>query len=231
MNQRDFYKSLLSEFGPQGWWPVTEPRGKKPTYKKRASLTERQKFEVCAGAILTQNTSWKNVEKAIENLLRANAMSVGVINSIPKKRLALLVKPSGYFNQKAGRLKKFCAYIEKNYRGDLGKMLSKPSAELRPELLSLHGIGPETADSILLYAAGWPVFVVDAYTKRIAERFYGKEFRSYEELRQFFESRTPRSAQKFNEFHALLVELGKNYCIREPKCTECPINKNCCYHT
>ncbi len=227
MKPLKLFNLLLNAFGEQGWWPVTEPNAVKPSYKKRAGLTKRQKFEVCIGAILAQNTSWKNVEKAIENLSRNGLLSVKAINSCSQKKLALLIRSSGYFNQKSVRLKRFAAHI---YNGSIEKMLSKPVEKLREELLSLHGIGPETADSILLYAAFKPVFVVDAYTKRIAERVFAKKFHSYAELQAFFESGIPKSVACYNEFHALLVELGKNYCSKNPKCSECPINKNCYYY-
>ncbi len=230
METPSLYRMLAREFGPRHWWPVTERGEKKPSYKRRSRLSARQKFEVCVGAILTQNTAWKNAERAIENLLNAGILSVQGISSTPGKRLASLIKPSGYFNQKSLRIKRFAAHVRKEYAGNLEKMLSKPAAQLRQELLSLHGIGEETADSIMLYAAGRPVFVVDAYTKRIAERVFGKEFRSYAELQQFFWEGMPRSVPKYGEFHALLVELGKNFCTKKPQCGKCPINKNCCYY-
>ena len=224
------YRALSSFYGPQYWWPVTDKGAVAPTYKPRKRLTEKQRLEICLGAILTQNTSWENVMKAIVNLNRAGLVSVKGISKVGEKKLARLIKPSGYFNVKAKKLKAFVTYLEKNYNGNLKKMFSKKTSELREELLSIWGIGEETADSILCYAAGKPVFMVDAYTKRIAERFYGKKFSSYGQLQEFFASQLKKDNALFSEFHALLVEHGKRYCMKSrPRCTECPINKNCCY--
>ena len=227
MEPIQIYKKLFSEFDQQHWWPVTEEGETTPTYKKRSHLTEQQKFEICAGAILAQNTDWKNVMKALENLNKAKMLSCKKIAAARKEKIALLVRSSGYYNQKAGRLKKFCSYIQKNYEGNLKEFFSKPLPELRAELLSLHGIGNETADDIILYAAEKPCFVVDAYTLRFVERFYAKQGVGYVEVKAFFESQLPKNVQLFNEFHALLVEHGKRYCRKKPLCSECFFKTNC----
>lgn len=196
MEPLELYKRLLEEFGPRKWWPAETP------------------FEVCVGAILTQNTNWKNVEKAIVNLREANALKPEKIAGMNEGRLRRLVKPSGYYRQKAKRLKLFCLHLKK-YGFSLEKLFGKPLPELRSELLSLHGIGPETADSIMLYAAGRPSFVIDAYTFRLNDKYKLKKLGSkthekkYAELKLFFESSLPRSVPLYKEFHALIVEWGK----------------------
>ncbi len=230
MKPLQLYLKLFSEYGPQYWWPVTDKGSSVPTYKPRKRLSESQKLEVCIGAILTQNTSWENVMKAIVNLNRAELVSVKGIIGVSEKKLARLIKPSGYFNVKAKKLKVFALHVEKKYNGNLKKMFSRRVSELREELLSIWGIGEETADSILCYAAGKPVFMVDAYTKRIAERFYGKKFSSYRELQEFFVSQMNEDSALFSEFHALLVEHGKRYCTKSsPKCRECPLAEGCAF--
>jgi endonuclease-3 related protein len=223
------YKKLLGFFGFQGWWPVTDTKNNKPSYGKRKNLTEAQKFEVFVGAILTQSTSWKNVEKALQNLKKNNLFSPQKINRVSLKKLALIIKPSGYFNQKAIKLKKACSHLKK-YDYSLNKFFKKPLKELREELLSIHGIGNETADSIILYAAQKPIFVVDAYTKRILTRFLGQQFSDYLETQKFFHTHLKKDTQLFNEFHALLVALGKNFCLKsKPKCIKCPLNSECLF--
>jgi len=230
MRAIQLYKALCSFYGPQYWWPVTDKNETVPTYKPRKRLTEKQRLEICLGAILTQNTSWENVMKAIVNLNSAKLVSIEGISRVSEKELARLIRPSGYFNVKAKKLKRFAEHLERNYNGSLKRMFQKETPKLREELLSIWGIGKETADSILCYAAGKPVFMVDAYTKRIAERFYGKKFSSYQELQEFFVSQMEKDSVVFSEFHALLVEHGKRYCTKSrPRCIECPINKNCCY--
>jgi len=222
-------KKMLNSFGPQHWWPVTEEGETVPTYKKRSHLTEQQKLEICAGAILTQNTDWKNVMKALENLNKAKMLSCEKIANAKQARIAGLVRPSGYFNQKAKRLVLFAKYLKKNYNCSCSKMFEKPLEALREELLSLHGIGNETADDIILYAAGKPSFVIDAYTMRFVERFYGKERISYVEAKLFFESQLPKDAALFNEFHALLVGLGKRFCRKKPVCGQCFLRAHCLF--
>ncbi|MFA4855280.1 MAG: endonuclease III domain-containing protein [archaeon] len=223
------YKRLLLEFGPQYWWPVTEKNELVPSYRPRKAFSEEQRFEICAGAILAQNTDWKNVMKALENLSKARMLSCEKIANAKQERIAGLVKPSGYFNQKAKRLVLFAKYLEKNYGYGLSLLFEKPLPVLREELLSLHGIGNETADDIILYAAGKPSFVIDAYTMRFVERFYGKEGISYVEAKQFFELQLPKDVALFNEFHALLVGLGKRFCRKKPNCGECFLGKHCSF--
>jgi len=165
-----YYQTLFSAWGAQHWWPA------------------RSRFEVIAGAYLTQNTAWTNVEKALKNLRGARLLSVSAIRKVPLSELERWIRPAGYFRQKAKRLKLFVQFLDQHYAGSLTKLLARPTAELREELLNLHGIGPETADSILLYAGNHPVFVVDAYTRRILVRHQiVSETASYEEIRELFE--------------------------------------------
>ncbi|HEX9596488.1 MAG TPA: hypothetical protein VF982_06375 [Anaerolineales bacterium] len=202
-----YFQTLSRTLGPMGWWPARTP------------------FEVIVGAILTQNTAWANVERAIENLRRERLMNPGAIERVSSARLARLVRPSGYFRQKAKKLKAFVHFLRQRYGGSLARMFRSPTEQLRVQLLAVHGIGPETADSILLYAGGHPVFVVDAYTHRILGRHHltdGKP--DYEAVRSLLESHLPGDAALYNEFHALLVNVGKNWCRkRRPRCGECPL--------
>jgi endonuclease III related protein len=189
------------------WWPAKTP------------------FEVIVGAILTQSTSWGNVERAIDNLRAARMLTPPAILNARTSRLAALVRPSGYFRQKAAKLKAFVRFLQNEYDGSLKRMFQTPTSELREKLLSVHGIGPETADSILLYAGNHPVFVVDAYTHRILGRhamISGKP--DYESVRAQFEEALPRDPQLWNEFHALIVNTGKTWCRKSvPRCQECPL--------
>jgi endonuclease III related protein len=202
-----YYDALFRQLGPQAWWPAKTP------------------FEVIVGAILTQNTSWANVERAITNLRRERLLSVRALEQVPFQRLANLIRPSGYFRQKAKKLKAFVYFLREEYSGSLVRMFKTPTHELREKLLAVHGIGPETADSILLYAGHKDIFVVDAYTKRILSRHgWVGEDASYEEMRSLVESELPREVSRYNEFHALLVNVGKNWCRpRDPRCFECPL--------
>ncbi len=178
--------------------------------------------------ILTQNTAWKNVEKALSNLKKEKLIDFEKLAAVETAKLALLIKSSGYYNQKAGRLQLFARHVCGCYAGDVSKLLRKGVAELRNELLQLKGIGPETADSIILYAAGKPVFVVDAYTKRIFARIgISSESSSYDELQKLFTDNLPEDAKLFNQYHALIVELGKNVCRKKPLCGTCPLIKLC----
>src|SRR3989344_1165918 len=222
------YELLLDEFGPQNWWPVT-PEGKFHPEYSGGPKNEKQQLEVIFGAILTQNTSWKNVEKAIAQLNKNNLIDIKKILKIESEKLAEVIKSSGYHNQKARKLKSFCEFLDEAHGGKLKNLFKKNIWELRKELLSVHGIGPETADSIILYAAKKPVFVVDAYTKRIMGRL-GFSEQAYDELQQLFMKSLENSEKLFNEYHALLVELGKNICRKEPLCGKCPINGHCGYY-
>lgn len=221
---------MHSSFGSQNWWPVTDAGAFTPTYKKRAGLTEKQKFEIMAGAILTQNTAWANVMRALENLSRDGLLDCAKIAKAKKQKIARLVKPSGYFNMKAEKLKRFAVWMQKNHGGKPSRFFGSRRSlqELRTELLAQHGIGNETADSMLLYAGALPSFVIDVYTLRFMERFYAMRGINYVEAKSFFERNLPADAALFNEFHTLLVELGKNYCKKSnPRCEECCVREGC----
>jgi endonuclease-3 related protein len=223
----NLYELLLDAFGNQHWWPVDTK------YHQRHHSDPR--FEVIIGAILTQNTAWTNVEKALENLKKHNTLTILALTNIEEKNLKTMIQPSGFFNQKAQRLKFFAAYLEKEYNRDLQKFFSRDTSQIRHELLSVPGIGPETADSILLYAGNHPVFVVDAYTKRICHRLpYPVSSTSYDDIQQFFENELSTTILEkertsvYKEFHALLVELAKQYCWKKkPYCRRCPLNLLC----
>lgn len=205
---RHVYDELLKSYGPQHWWPGDSP------------------FEIMVGAVLTQNTAWTNVEKAIANLKNANALSAEAIVSAHPESLASWLKPSGYYNIKAKRLRAFCQWLlEQDGEAELQ---GRDTQTLRDDLLSVHGIGPETADDILLYAFGRPVFVIDSYTRRIFSRLGLIEgVESYEQLRRLFENELGANAQTFNEFHALIVIHGKDVCRKTARCESCSLN-NCC---
>jgi endonuclease-3 related protein len=230
-----YYTALLARYGPQNWWPA------------------RSRFEVIVGAYLTQNTNWSNVEKAMLNLRRARRLSISAMRSIPLDELETLVRPSGYFRQKARNLKTFISFLDRQYSGLLSRMFAQPTAKIRAELLDLNGVGPETADSMLLYAGNHPVFVVDAYTRRVLLRHsLIHEKTGYEEIRTMIEeaisnseaesliaknvicdprhpvsrmSSSARSelAQHYNELHALIVRVGNHYCRAKPICEGCPL--------
>ena len=209
----NYFETLSRSLGPMGWWPGRTP------------------FEVIVGAILTQNTAWTNVEKAITNLRREHLLTPRAIERVPESHLAKLIRPSGYFRQKAKKLKTFVHFLSAEYGGSLTKMFRTPTPELRQQLLDIWGIGPETADSILLYAGQHTVFVVDAYTHRILGRHgllpNSGRTPDYETVRAFFETRLPRNTQLYNEFHALLVNVGKNWCrTRNPRCEQCPLKSH-----
>lgn len=226
---KSIYQNLYSHFGPQHWWPVTLDKEITPSYYTNIKLNQKQKLEICFGAILTQNTNWKNVEKAIIQLNKNQLININKILKINNKKLALIIKSSGYHNQKAKKLKNFCLFLLNDYNGSIEKFFKNNIEKLRNELLSINGIGPETADSIILYAAEKPIFVIDAYTKRIMSRVGFKED-DYEELQKLFMNDLDLNEKLFNEYHALFVELGKNYCKKKPLCNGCPINTMCNYY-
>ena len=205
------YRTLLDHFGPLNWWPADSP------------------FEVVIGAILTQNTAWINVELAIANLKDAHALSPDKLSDLPIDRLEELIRPSGFFRQKATRLQSLSRHLVTEWQSNLNDFCSGPLDEARERLLARPGIGPETADSILLYAAYRPSFVVDAYTRRIFERvgvLRGDE--TYAEVRQIFMQALPEDVALYNEYHALIVQLAKTCCRkRKPLCNKCPICKLC----
>lgn len=201
------YRRLYSYFGPQKWWPA------------------QSRFEVMVAAVLTQNTNWSNVEKAIRNLKDKGLLKPHKLYSLKNARLAKLIRPAGYYNLKAKRLKNLLRFFILRYQGDMGRMALAEAKVLRQELLMVNGIGPETADSILLYGLGKPVFVVDTYTKRILSR-HGiiEEGMDYDGVQRLFMLGLRKDAKLFNEYHALLVRLGKDFCLKgKPRCLTCPL--------
>jgi len=204
----EIYQLLFDRFGPQHWWPGDS------------------QFEIITGAILTQNTNWANVEKAIANLKSADRLSAKELYHLDLPRLAELIRPAGYFNIKAKRLKNFVQWLFDNYQGQLSNLEGLDTDRLRAELLAIKGIGCETADSILLYALDRPIFVVDAYTARVAIR-HGliEPGADYEQLRELFQSNLPEDIRLFNEYHALLVKVGKLFCKPKAQCLGCPLEK------
>lgn len=237
-NLVDYYSALYSRWGPQNWWPA------------------QSRLEVIVGAYLTQNTNWSNVERAIANLRRERVLSLRALRQIPLRQLEKLIRSSGYFRQKAKKLKVFVRFLDSRYSGSLDRLFAQPTNKLREELLALNGVGSETADSILLYAGNHPVFVVDAYTRRVLERHgHISKKTAYEEIRALLEnavaSSTPGTldwqrsgsdprhpvsrmsrrgsrsdlAQHYNEWHALIVRVGNQYCRSTPKCEQCPLRE------
>jgi endonuclease-3 related protein len=201
------YNKLWDEYGPQHWWPAREP------------------FEVIVGAILTQTTAWSNVVKAIENLRSAGKLTPEALQSLSALELAELIRPCGYYNIKARRVKAFVDWLGKEYDGSLEKLFEDDIKDLRPRLLAVYGIGEETADSILLYAGEKPVFVIDAYTRRVIDRLgFSPDSHSYSAYQGLFMENLPTDVQLFNEYHALLVNLGKRVCRTKPLCQDCCLN-------
>jgi endonuclease-3 related protein len=202
----EMYKAMFDRFGPQHWWPGETA------------------IEIVVGAVLTQNTSWKNVEKAIGRLSERGLLSLKALHSSNPTELADAIRPAGYYNIKAKRLKNLVGLIASSHGEDLEGFLSQETHRLREALLSVKGIGPETADSILLYAGGHPVFVVDAYTFRILSR-HGMcdETAAYQELQDLFMDHLPHETALFNEFHALIVRTAKEFCAKTPRCAQCPL--------
>ncbi len=207
----EIYRRLLAEHGPQGWWPGDGP------------------LDVVIGAILTQSTAWVNVELALDNLKRAGCWSLEALYRCPQDTLAEIIRPSGYYNAKARKLKAFAAHVVEGYGGDLSACLGQDLEPLREELLSLHGIGPETADDILVYAAEKPSFVIDSYTRRMVDRWLppAAEKRDYYWYQQFFQGSLPAEAGLFNEYHALLDEHAKKVCAKRPNCGGCCLRDLC----
>jgi len=210
------YRKLLNHFGHRHWWPGDTP------------------FEVCIGAILTQNTAWTNVEKAIRNLKEAGLMDPFLLHEADSVTVGELIRPSGYYNIKTKRMKAFLKVLVEKYRGDISGIAREGSKKARSSLLDINGIGNETADSILLYAAGLTVFVVDAYTIRIFTRLgllddqMKQKSDRYDQAQSFFMQNLPEDTELFKDYHAQIVELGKNHCHKSrPKCESCPIGKIC----
>ncbi len=200
------YDRLLSAFGPQYWWPGDT------------------RFEVIVGAVLTQNTAWSNVCLALDNLRAARAMSMQAMQALSFDQLAALIRPAGYYRVKARRLQNVLEFLAERFSSSLDEMFRSELADLREQLLSVNGIGPETADSILLYAGQMPTFVVDAYTARVVKRHHWIDpAAGYYEIKELFETRMEPRVELFNEYHALLVRLGKDYCRPRPRCDGCPL--------
>jgi len=208
----NIYRQLINHYGPQHWWPAQEP------------------FEVIVGAILTQSAAWLNVEKAIANLKAAKALSPKALRQLSLSEVAMLIHPCGYYNAKALKLKSLAHWLGEYYNDNLNKLFANDTDYLRQQLLSIQGIGQETADSIILYAANKPIFVIDAYTRRIINRIgLAPDSNSYTAYQALFMANLPTDTELFNEYHALLVCLGKNVCRNRPLCQQCCLN-NICHH-
>ena len=204
------YRELLRHFGPRNWWPADSP------------------FEVIIGAILTQNTSWRNVEKALENLKKHNALDPVVMERMKTEKIAGFIRSSGFYNQKARTIKGFLLYYKTKYNVKIEFTVEETLGTLRKDLLQIKGIGEETADCILLYAFKKTTFVVDSYTKRIITRIgINSDVKSYKSLKRIIESSIPEDMAIYNEFHSLFVQLGREYCRSKPLCNFCPVLRNC----
>jgi endonuclease-3 related protein len=209
---QDIYHRLYQEYGPQGWWPGEGP------------------LDVVIGAILTQASAWANVELALQNLKESGRWSLEAIRTCPQEELAAIIHPCGYFNAKARKLKAFADYVEHHYGGDLRSFLSQDAQQLRNELLSIYGIGPETADDILVYAAEKPSFIIDSYTRRILQRVgltIEKRKNDYQAYQEVFHHNLPMDAALFNEYHALLDYHAKKSCAKVPQCAGCCLRDLC----
>lgn len=201
------YHRLYRHYGHLHWWPGENA------------------LEISVGAILTQNTAWTNVEKAIQRLKESRSLSIRALSRMPHRRLARLIKAAGYFNVKARRLKNFIFFLKRHYDGSLRKMFKQRTDRLRQELLSVNGVGPETADSILLYAGEKPVFVIDAYTKRVFSRHGLLPYEAgYDEFQALFVKHLPSNLRLYNQYHAMFVKVGKDFCHTRPLCDSCPLN-------
>ncbi len=201
-----YYGLMADHFGPTNWWPGDSA------------------FEIAVGAILTQNTAWRNVEKALVNLKGEDLLSPRALLDCQSARLETALKPSGFFRVKARRLRSFCAFLDEGYGGSMGRLADQPLETLRAELLGVHGIGPETADDIILYACEKPVFVVDAYTRRILSRHGHVEPEiGYEDLRALFEKHLDKDVALYKDYHGLIVWTGKDFCRATPNCEKCPL--------
>jgi endonuclease-3 related protein len=206
----EIYDRLLDHYGPQNWWPADSP------------------FEVMIGAVLTQAAAWSNVEKALANLKDADALSSEAIRKMPLSDLAQLVYPSGYYNAKARKLKALCEFLHDRFGDDINRMALVPTSEIRVELLGVYGIGDETADDIILYALGHPIFVVDTYTRRLMHRLgMVDENVSYSELQSVFMDNLVQNTRLFNEYHALIVRHAVGSCKKRPVCPDCPLLEIC----
>jgi len=210
----NIYQQLIDCYGPQHWWPAQEP------------------FEVMVGAILTQSAAWLNVEKAIANLKAAKALSPQVLRQLNQPEIATLIRPCGYYNAKTLKLKALAHWLGEHYNDNLDKLFANDTNSLRQQLLSIYGIGQETADSIILYAANKPIFVIDAYTRHIINHIgLTPENNSYNAYQLLFMDNLPADVRLFNEYHALLVHLAKNVCRSRPLCRQCCLNNMCHFST
>lgn len=202
----DIFNALFARFGPQGWWPGDSPD------------------EITIGAVLVQSTSWRNVERALDNLRDSGLLDLSRLQRIAQDELERLVQPAGFYRVKARRLRNLLDFLVDRHAGSLDSLFKLPLEEARRQLLTINGIGPETADSILLYAGGRPTFVVDAYTRRLLVRHgWSPPGVGYHEMQQLFESQLAPAPQLFNEFHALVVRLGYHHCKAQPRCLDCPL--------
>ncbi len=211
---QDIFRRLLTHYGPQQWWPA------------------RDTFEMMVGAILTQSAAWSNVEKAITNLKTAGVLSPKLLRKLSQAEIASLIHPSGYYNAKARKLKSFVQWLDKYYNDDFSQLFASDIDHIRQQLLSVYGIGPETADSIILYAANKPIFVIDTYTRRIISRIgLAPGNAGYAEYQAFFMTNLPTDTRLFNEYHALLVCLAKNICRPRPLCPQCCLSDICGFYS
>ncbi|MEW6750295.1 MAG: endonuclease [Candidatus Latescibacterota bacterium] len=227
-----FHRALLAAYGPQGWWPTTPAGQVRPRYRVgvRRPLVPREQWEIAVGAVLTQNTAWRNVEQALGNLASEGLVSPTAVAGTEPGALAALLRPSGYYNQKARRLHLLATHVVEGYGGRIRALLRRPAAPLRQELLAVWGIGPETADSILLYAAGRPSFVIDTYTRRIMGRLgVVPADLSYQEMQSLFVASLPADPDLFGEYHALLVRHATTRCRSTPVCAGCVLRPRCAH--
>jgi len=229
MTVNKIYKILLKYHGPQGWWPLVDEASLQSVYSGDISFSNNKCFEIAIGAILTQGVSWKNVEKSLALLKHDGLLYPGRMYDIPLEELAMRIRSTGYYNQKAKKLKNFLEWF-RQYDFDFNPLLSMELTGLRDELLSINGVGPETADSILLYGMSRKVFVVDAYTKRIFKRIgilSGDE--NYEEVQSIFHRNFKGDVPEYNEYHALIVAHGKDVCRKKPLCSGCSLSHSCIF--
>jgi endonuclease-3 related protein len=225
------YLRLLAAHGSQGWWPTTPSGEIRPRYYPNAlprALAETERWEIAVGAVLTQNTAWRNAEQALVSILAEGVLAPQPMAELPLRRLAELVRSSGYYNQKARRLHGLARHLIDRHGGRMTSLLAQPTTQARVELLSLDGIGPETADSILLYAGGHAIFVVDAYTRRILGRLGILDHRlTYSGIQEALMTGLPLDAVLYNEYHALLVRHGSTSCRATPRCRDCSLRRGC----
>lgn len=202
-----YYEELLRSYGPQGWWPA------------------RTRLEVVVGAILTQNAAWRNAALAIRQMRKARLLNLRKLMAADQNELEACIRPAGFFRQKAATIRRFLDFLDKNHGGSLRRLFSQNATALRQRMLDIKGLGPESVDAILLYAGNMPFFVADAYTRRVLSRHgWLRDAATYAEAQAYLHRELPRDAALFNEFHALLVETGKRYCLRRaPKCEKCPL--------